>query len=245
MCTTMVDRRLGPESVEAIKGLGLDLEKRYDLCAELGASHAIWLGLWDQEQLLAVHRAIQFGPYLHLKGLFVAARHRGGPAGLLVARATLAYALGCGSEGVLAWIEPSKPDRALAERLRISPQGPLVHRFGLVVPNVRDRQIPLQGTGVLSSKGMSLETNLLGRHEILWTMDRDRLILSAAPVGDPNHLLALVGDLAYKMGARQIEFPIVVADLGALITTHAAGARRLSRATVFLGCTFFRKGEAN
>ncbi len=241
----LVHRPLGPDDGAAVAGLGLGIERRYDMASELGSRHAPWVGVWDRGRLVAAHRGIFFGPYLHLKGLFVAASHQGGSAGLRAARGMLEHAEHLGARGALAWIEPSKPERALAERLQIAVTGPMVHRFGLPVPGAEDRRTARPGRGELSDRSGPLMADLFGDGVIRWTTDGDRLVLSARPDAPPGRLVAEFGDLARERGMRQIEFPLPAADMGALMAAQAAGARRLSRAIVCLGRRIFSSAMAS
>lgn len=129
---------LGPADAEAVGALVTG--RRFTqavLAAELSdADRYVWFGARDRRgDLVAAHRALWWGDYLFLKGVFVDVRERGGAAALRLALGLRDLARREGSRGIAAWVSDASPaQRALAARLRLDRTGAPLHLFAVAVP---------------------------------------------------------------------------------------------------------------
>ncbi|TXS36990.1 hypothetical protein [Streptomyces sp. OR43] len=257
--TTGRVRRLTPADADEILRIvtleGLDPTV---LTRELTGDDYLWMGLASPTGGLgAVHRAMRWGSRLLLKGVFVDASVRGSGAALELGFAMRDHARDSGYAGVAAWVEPHKPEAALARMLRLRTSGPLLHRFEIAVPDSAAHvPLPAHRDRVLTLPGRAPATPLVadvvadddehgpghrsaGAH---WVLDRHRLVLSGFPghsVADLGELVAAAAPTARARGARFLEFPMPAADLSAALCLAAAKARRLSRTPVRLGLLRF------
>ncbi len=211
-----------------------------------------WFGHFVDERVVALHRALRWGSYLHLKGVFVADEFRGTATAIRLALALKSYARLGGWEGVAGWVEPTKPERVLAERLRLHRSGPMVHRIELEflegpTPDITEGR-SLSGSANFD-EGPWLVPDLLGSSgtALHWVRDGGRLVLSGNPctaVGDLPELLHQLTPLARAVGAGALELPINAASLLDLLGLAARGVKRLSRTPVYLGRHRFRALES-
>ena len=124
---------LGPPDVAEV--LNLVAGRRFTpavLARELcDPGHYRWFGLRRPDGCLAaVHRALRWGDYLFLKGVFVDSDQLGGDAALRLAFALREVARGEQVRGIAAWIsESSHAQLALARRLRLEPTEPPLHLY--------------------------------------------------------------------------------------------------------------------
>lgn len=152
----------------------------------------LWAGIdLPNGSLGAVHRSMTWGNHLLLKGVFVDEVLRGSGAALELAFALRDAARGGGHSGLAAWVEPHKPEAALARMLRLRPTGPLVHRFE--VPVAADG--PRAAASVRSCGRITMALPRLAAQvplvadlltgdspaAIQWVHDRHRLVLSGFP----------------------------------------------------------------
>ncbi|MFB7076431.1 hypothetical protein [Streptomyces sp. NPDC056308] len=213
------------------------------------ADDYLWMGLDSPAGGLgAVHRSMRWGEYLLLKGVFVDEPLRGSGAALELAFALRDTARHGQYAGLVAWIEPHKPEAGLAHMLRLRATGPVIHRFDAPVPeDVPAVAVPAHSTGALtvdlpdSQRPTPLVDDLLSADSpkaVRWVLDRHRLVLSGFPpcsVSDLHLVLSTAGPLARAQGAGFVEFPVPASDLSAAFTLVALKARRLSRTPVRLG----------
>jgi hypothetical protein len=244
-------RRLTPEDVDGILRIvtleGLDAPT---LTRELaGGGDYLWVGVDSPAGGLgAVHRSMKWGDYLLLKGVFVDTPLRGSGAALELAFALREAARNGGYAGLSAWVEPHKPEAALARMLRLRPTGPLVHRFEVPVPDdAASTLAPVRDCGLITmdlpepTTLAPLVNDLLtdgSPMTVHWVHDRHRLVLSGFPprtISDLDLVLSAMGPVARAMGARCLEFPVPAADLSAAFFLASVKARRLSRTPVRLG----------
>ncbi|MFI6015589.1 GNAT family N-acetyltransferase [Streptomyces sp. NPDC051243] len=225
-----------------------------------------WMGLFAPDgTAAAVHRAMRWHRHLLLKGVFVDASYRGSGAALSAAFAIRDWARQAGYAGTLAWVEPNKPEARLADRLRLRPGGPLLHRYLVPLPSTSnsarpEATVPRPTAGTLAvplgNGGAPMVQELLGvRQEhpatgtcLGWVLDRSRLVLGGNPcrsVDDLNTLLAAVEETAVFTGATAVEIPFEAADLHAALSLAGLGARRLSRSPVKLGVLSFEDDGAS
>ncbi|MFE7947290.1 GNAT family N-acetyltransferase [Streptomyces sp. NPDC057426] len=182
---------------------------RRELAAE---ADYCWMGLFTPDGTpAAVHRAMRWNRHLLLKGVFVDDEFRGSGASLDVAFAIRDWAREAGYEGVVAWVEPNKPEARLAARLRLRPVGPLLHRYLVQLPYGSDAERPAEppprtsGTLIVPDGGEAgggeagggeagggeaapMVRELLGvpwsssaGTRLAWVLDRSRLVLSGNP----------------------------------------------------------------
>ncbi|MEU2834391.1 GNAT family N-acetyltransferase [Streptomyces lavendulae] len=232
---------------------------RRELAAE---ADYCWMGLFTPDgTLAAVHRAMRWHRHLLLKGVFVDDRFRGSGAALGVVFAIRDWAREAGYEGVVAWVEPNKPEARLATRLRLRPVGPLLHRYLVQLPYGSDAELPtgtpprMSGTLVVPGEYESapMVRELLGVQRspsagtrLAWVLDRSRLVLSGNPcrsMGDLDGFLAVVKDNAVSASATTAEVVVEAADIPAALAMVGLGARRLSRSPVALGMVSFAGAE--
>jgi hypothetical protein len=235
---------------------GANALPRETLALELDCAEAyLWMGLFDDEdgRLAAVHRGLNLGGYLLLKGVTVAPRLQGSTAVLHLALAITEQAKATGWRGVAVWIEPNKPERHIAARLRIAAQGPLVHRYLIPVGTPGDGTplAPSARCGTLSIDlgGAPLVPNLLTPQArgFDWVLDQQRLMLSGNPcpgAAAMPDLLRELGPLAQAIGASGVEIHLPAADLLAAISILSPGVKRLSRTPVRLGVRRFAAAPA-
>ncbi|MCX5000785.1 hypothetical protein OG739_36465 [Streptomyces longwoodensis] len=219
----------------------------------------LWAGIdLPNGSLGAVHRSMTWGNHLLLKGVFVDEVLRGSGAALELAFALRDAARGGGHSGLAAWVEPHKPEAALARMLRLRPTGPLVHRFE--VPVAADG--PRAAASVRSCGRITMALPRLAAQvplvadlltgdspaAIQWVHDRHRLVLSGFPpssVTDLELLVSAAAPVARANGARYLEFPAPAADLPAALFLASVKARRLSRTPVQLGRADFVTSPAD
>jgi Acetyltransferase (GNAT) family len=221
---------------------------------ELGTPrYYTWMGLFSDDNLIAVHRSMRWGPYLLLKGLIVAPQHRGSTAGLRLAIALMEYAKSIGYAGIVVWVEPSKPEREIAARLRINLRGPLVHRIEIPLPEeAGSRRLgsmqPIRaGTMSIEPRGIPMVPDLITPpckrySDLHWVYDNGRIVLSGNPCGsvaDFPDLVFKIMPIAQSVGATALELPIMACDLESMFSIVSTGARRLSRTAVCLGLREF------
>lgn len=228
---------------------------RKRLAEELGEpANYRWWGLHGTDGTLhAVHRSMRWGRHLLLKGVVVDEAARGSNALLRLAFALRDAARDEGFAGVAAWVEPYRPEAALARLLRLRQSGPLVHRFQIPLLS-QDEQ--LTGAGAASSGVSVLATvgvvtpDLLanpagaGQVTVSWGLDGRRLVLSACPcptAADLPELAERFRPLASSLGADSLEVPVPGGDLLAALVLAGRKARRLSRTAVRLGRLDFRE----
>ena len=226
---------------------------RETLCRELDQEDIyVWMGLFDRidGELIAVHRGMDFGGVLLLKGVTVASNRKGSTAALQVALAITENARKSGRKGVAVWVEPSKPERHLAARLRIPATGPLVHRYQLPIGGIgaeSNRPTDLRSSGMFSLRlgEDPLVPNLLPSEafdRINWVLDNQRLLLSTNPCNHASQLpelLRTLAPLAQSVGARALEIHFPASDLISAVAVLSNGAKRLSRTPVRLGVRYF------
>ena len=139
--------RLTPANTDEILRLvNFDDLNRATLVRELTAEDDyLWVGLVTPAgALCGVHRSMRWRRHLLLKGVFVDESARGSGAALELAFALRDSARSAGFAGIVAWVEPHKPEAGLARLLRLRQTSPLLHRF----------EIPLSdGDGQDSSLG--------------------------------------------------------------------------------------------
>ncbi|HET6353208.1 GNAT family N-acetyltransferase [Streptomyces sp.] len=257
-------RRLHDGEVDAalrlcpFEGVDADVIRR-ELAAE---ADYCWMGLFTPDGTpAAVHRAMRWHRHLLLKGVFVDDEFRGSGAALGVAFAIRDWAREVGYEGVVAWVEPNKPEARLATRLRLRPVGPLLHRYLVQLPYGSDAERPTgapprtSGTLVVPGRDEAapMVRELLGvprspsaGTRLAWVLDRSRLVLSGNPcrsMGDLDGFLAAVKDTAVSAGATAAEMVVEAADIPAALAMVGLGARRLSRSPVALGMVSFAGAE--
>ncbi|MFF4832686.1 hypothetical protein [Streptomyces sp. NPDC001315] len=244
-------RRLTPEDVDGVLRF-VELEELDEptLTRELaGGGDYLWMGLdLPNGGLGAVHRSMKWGNYLLLKGVFVNEPLRGSGAALELAFALRDAARHGGYAGLAAWVEPHKPEAALARMLRLRSTGPLVHRFEVRVPDdAPNAAASAHSCGPItvdlpeSAASTPLVADLLTDDSpttVHWVHDRHRLVLSGFPprsISDLGLVLSAVAPVARSKGARYLEFPVPAADLSAAFFLASVKARRLSRTPVRLG----------
>lgn len=212
----------------------------------------LWLALFDagSGDIIGVHRGMRLGSHLLLKGVVVDQRHKGSTSSLQLGRAMVEAATALGLQGVAAWIEPSKPERHLAERLRLVAQGPLVHRYLVPLQPSLAREGPIHGDlfGTVDLTGDQTDVPLVPSllpsrpSHYAWVLDGKRIFLGGNPCPRVSALpLALRGiePLARRVGATSLELALPASDLVSALETLALGARRLSRTPVRLGIRSF------
>ncbi|MFJ4858678.1 hypothetical protein [Streptomyces sp. NPDC088730] len=247
-------RRLTPDDTEGVlRIVALEELDAAALTRELARpDDYLWMGVdLPDGRLGAVHRSMRWGEHLLLKGVFVDEPLRGSGAALQLAFALRDTARAEGYAGLAAWVEPRKPEAALAHMLRLRATGPLLHRFDLPLP----ADVPYATEATARSHGRlqvaaatppPLVADLLtsDEHEgVHWVHDRHRLVLSgfpAASVTDLGQVLAAAAPLAGAAGAHRVELPVPAADLPAAFHLASLKAHRLSRTPVRLGRTDFR-----
>ncbi|MGW2726989.1 hypothetical protein [Streptomyces sp. NPDC001494] len=259
--TTGRVRRLTPEDVDGVLRI-VELEEldAPTLTRELmSGDDYLWLGLDSPDGGLgAVHRSMKWGNRLLLKGVFVSGPLRGSGAALQLAFALRDAARDDGYAGLAAWVEPHKPEAALARMLRLRSTGPLVHRFEVRVPDDAPYgEASVTGCGRLTvdlpeqSAWDPLVADLLtddSPDAVHWVHDRHRLVLSGFPahsVSDVGLVLSAAAPVARSKGARYLEFPVPAADLSAAFFLASVKARRLSRTPVRLGRLDFAAAHQN
>jgi hypothetical protein len=196
------------------------------LAAELAPDSAYrWIGMTGPAgELLAAHRSMFWGDYLLLKGLFADASARGTGAALRLAFELREVARREGRRGIVAWVPPKSPATLVAQRLRLRPAGPWVHRYEFPVPLQEASQAPAAagtfgavtattGSVMVRAEGTAaswIVPNLLhapeaearggtsGSHDrsVHWVVDRTRLSLSGLPCSRLEHLPRLLEELA-------------------------------------------------
>ncbi|MER7842065.1 hypothetical protein ABTY98_40825 [Streptomyces sp. NPDC096040] len=241
-------RRLTPEDVDSVLRI-VEIEEldAATLTRELvGGRDYLWMGLdLPNGDLGAVHRSMKWGNYLLLKGVFVNEPLRGSGAALELAFALRDAARNGGYAGLAAWVEPHKPEAALARMLRLRSAGPLVHRFEVPVPDDAPyAAASVQDCGPITvdlPESAPLVADLLTDDSpttVHWVHDRHRLVLSGFPprsISDLGLVLSAAAPVARSKGARYLEFPVPAADLSAAFFLASVKARRLSRTPVRLG----------
>jgi GNAT superfamily N-acetyltransferase len=255
-------RRLTADDTEGVLRI-VDLEEldSANLARELACpDDYMWMGVdLPEGRLGAVHRSMRWGDHLLLKGVFVDEPLRGSGAALQLAFALRDTARAEGYEGLAAWVEPHKPEAALAHMLRLRSTGPLVHRFDVPLPADGPYAVAAtaRSNGRLVMEPVTsappLVADLLtgdAPGSVRWVHDRHRLVLSgfpAASVTDLGQVLAAAAPLAKAVGTRRVELPVPAADLSAAFFLASLKAHRLSRTPVRLGRADFgstRRGHA-
>ena len=217
-----------------------------------------WWGLPNlRGGLVAVHRAIVWGRYLFLKGVFVDRSARGGSAALSLAFALRTLAEREGLHGLVGWIGTSQEYHSpIADRLRLRPDGPSVHRYLLPLPSPAateaEKPTPqaLSGSFVLRPPATTKNPTLLVpdlldatvNASAHWVVDRDRLTLSALPcwsIADLKTLPARLASLVRRTNVRFADVPVPAADISLAPHLITLGAQRLSPTTYRLGRTEF------
>ncbi|HEY3465623.1 MAG TPA: hypothetical protein VGL47_10860 [Amycolatopsis sp.] len=250
-------RRLTPDDTDEIYELitfdGLSAAR---LAAELAAGDDYhWVGLVDPAgRLRGVHRSLRWGSHLMLKGVFVEKSVRGSGAVLRLAFALRELARDAGCAGIAAWIEPSKPEAALARVLRLRAEGSLLHRFEVRFADDGGRGAGAgspRNSGVLTRQAVGaapgaplvgdlLRTDGAGGIVAHWVIDGRRAVLSGCPVWTVGLLDRVVSAVRDQVGdVDAVEFPLPAGDLAAALVLTGTGARRLSRTPIRLGrCDF-------
>ncbi|HEV2886699.1 MAG TPA: hypothetical protein VGX49_07310, partial [Jatrophihabitans sp.] len=210
MLSLVADRRFTPEV----------------LARELGdPGHYRWFGLRRPDGCLAaVHRALRWGDYLFLKGVFVDPDQLGGDAALRLAFALREVARGEQVRGIAAWVsESSQAQLALARRLRLEPTEPPLHLYtmpfagftgAVSTPPPNPAQATREVEEILARHHAGRDEDFLvpdlltrpdslagpaaldGREIRRAVADRDRLLLSSLPCADADELVALLAELA-------------------------------------------------
>ncbi|MFJ3878469.1 GNAT family N-acetyltransferase [Streptomyces sp. NPDC090077] len=258
--TALTARRLrGEEAAAALRLCPFDDVDADVIRRELAAEgDYCWMGLFTPDgELAAVHRAMRWHRHLLLKGVFVDDGFRGTGAALGAAFAIRDWAREAGYDGVVAWVEPNKPEARLAARLRLRPVGPLLHRYLVRLPYgtgaERPAGTPPRASGTLVVPGgdeaAPMVRELLGvprgpsaGTRLAWVLDRSRLVLSGTPcrsTGDLDGFLSALRDTAGPVGATAAEVLVEAADIPAALAMAGLGARRLSRSPVRLGMASF------
>lgn len=225
----------------AFDGLG-DADVRRELSC---AGGYVYVGLRGPGgQVVALHRAMVWGDQLLLKGVVVRPGATDSGAPLRLAFWLRDEARRRGLTGVCAWVEPRRPEAALAQRLRLRPRGVLVHRY-----EVRwgdgEGEPSAPYTGTIDVPGEHLLPDLLDSSpgdevttsRIRWVIDGRRLVLSGWPgptVADLVEVLAELVPASVAAAVSSVEAPLPAADLAAAFGIAATGGRRLSRTPVLL-----------
>ncbi|MEV4893007.1 hypothetical protein AB0K48_26855, partial [Nonomuraea sp. NPDC055795] len=197
-----------------------------------------WMGLYTPDGTpAALHRGLRWHRHLLLKGLFVADRFRESGVGLRAAFAIRAWARQQDLAGILAWIEHGRPESHLAQRLRLRPSSPLLHRYLLPLPcppGGAARAVPATGVVTVPGDGAPMVKELLGLEQddpgstrLGWALDRTRLLLSGNPcatVADLPVLVEAAATPAAATGATGIEVLFEAADLHAAFQLFLAPA---------------------
>jgi hypothetical protein len=206
------------------------------------ANTYVWMGAFDRSgTLVGAHRAMLWGSHLLLKGLTVASSHLGSTAALALATSLRNHANEIGLSGLAVWIEPSKSERRIADRLGLVAQGPRVHRYQFPLDNPPCPDMSAIAGGLLAWEfdGTPMVRDLLGtRGGVCWVLDRGRVVLSGTPcasIDEARRFAQAVGARVGCVRASSVEFTLLAADLDAAIRALAAGGRRLSRTPVRLG----------
>ena len=214
--------------------------------------HHVWMGLRDPAgRLVGVHRGLVWHRHLLLKGLCVDAPTAGPTASLTLALAMRDEARARGLTGVAAWVEPHRREAHLAQRLRLTPTTPLVHRF--LLPAGRGGAGPVDGgplSGVvempptaepLLTPGLPGEPTSLPEAvtRVAWLLDRDRLLVAGVPGPDLGGLREFLTEVAERAGVRPVAFEVALpaADLLVSLGLTRSGAHRASRTPVRLAVT--------
>ncbi|MEV5242998.1 hypothetical protein AB0K89_28380 [Streptomyces cinnamoneus] len=253
-----VRRLTSADSDEILRIVDLEGLDAVTLARELAAEDDYcWVGLdTPADGLCAVHRSMRWGDYLLLKGVFVDVPARGSGAALELAFALRDIARRRGYAGVVAWVEPHKPEAGLARMMRLQVTGPLIHRFEVPVPDGGPPVVaPSAGHGTLAldlpdpERSARLVDDLLNGGSpmvVRWVLDRHRLVLSGFPprsVADLHVVTSAAGPLARAKGALFLELPLPAADITAALSLAKVKARRISRTPVRLGRLDFSTGH--
>lgn len=212
------------------------------------------MGLYAPDgTLAAVHRGMRWHRHLLLKGVFVDDGFRGSGAGLGAAFAIRDWARSVGFDGILVWVERDKRESQLATRLRVRPDGPLIHRYLVPLPSAGAAAhpgagvgrpaagvltVPLTGRGAALRELLGIEQDGSGGTRLGWILDRSRLVLGGNPCRSITELEILVAATAEAVGltgAMSLEIPFEAADIHAALSLAGIGAKRLSRVPVRLG----------
>ncbi len=200
-----------------------DLRNRHD---------NIWVGAKDPEgKIVAAHRGVRAGNRLFLKGLIVSPEAEGTLLAMRIAWAIKQVAEEEGYAGLHSWIEPFKPEAILARRLRLQPEGELLHRF--VIP------IETLGTEGLPTPAETPPTNNRAGQAMMTGED---LLSVLTPVFSADDLVRWVHRSLPSTTRGQlanVEFSAPASDLPLVLSLLAMGARRINRTPVYLGTLDF------
>ncbi|MEJ8675580.1 hypothetical protein [Chromobacterium amazonense] len=209
----------------------------------------VWVGMLDHNKLIAIHRGLVWGGYLLLKGVAVSKKWQGSIAALQLASFMLSHAKLFGLKGVAAWVEPSKPERFLSERLKIKPHGQFLHRYSIPFHNLNcspsyTEKIILSGRESFTFDKSPLVDDIFmsSGTDISWIFDNGRLVLSANPCGHVSQLSNVINKfspLAKDIGAKALEVFIPAVDLMSSVEILRYQVQRLSRTPVRLGIRTF------
>lgn len=258
------------EPADAADLLLLVGERRFTpagLARELADRHRYrWVGIRQPDGLLAAaHRALSWGDYLFLKGVFVDPTARGSDFSLRLAIELRRIARQEDRRGIAAWIsQSSQAQVVLARRLRLAEVGPTLHLYALPFPPPASALLdpmpdPIARADeiLLSYQNAAAERALvpdllsqpaarrcLGSAAIRSLPDRDHLLLSGLPCASPDEVTALLGDLAtvaQRLSLSAMELPAPASEI--LLSLWLAGrkAQRLSWRPVRLGRSDFEQ----
>lgn len=226
-----------------------------------------WVGIRQPDgTLAAAHRALSWGDYLFLKGVFVDPAARGSDFSLRLAFELRRIARREDKRGIAAWISQSSPAQVvLARRLRLAEAGPLLHLYALPFtapagaqaaagsdPLARAEEILLRyrtdaGERALLPDLLSpSEAQRPGKPGARSLPDRDHLLLSGLPCADPDRVAALLGELtpiAERLSLSAMELPAPAADIMLSLWLAGRKARRVSWRPVQLGRSDFEQAR--
>lgn len=225
-----------------------------------------WVGIRQPDgRLAATHRALFWGDYLFLKGVFVDPDVRGSDYALRLALELRRIARREGKRGIAAWVSQSSPAQVvLARRLRLTEVGPLLHLYAVPYddasagaegapvadPLARADEILLRYRTAAGER--ALVPDLLVRPELercgkpaaASLPDRSHLLLSSLPCADLDQVKALLGELApiaERLALPAVELPAPASDITLGLWLAGQKARRISWRPVRLGRSDFEQ----
>ena len=224
-----------------------------------------WVGVRQPDgRLAAAHRALSWGDYLFLKGVFVDPAVRGSDYALRLALELRRIARREDKRGIAAWVSQSSLAQVvLARRLRLTEVGPLLHLYAvpygastgaqgapLADPLARADEILLRYRTDAGER--ALVPDLLVRPEVercgkpaaASLPDRSHLLLSSLPCADLDQVKALLGELApiaERLALPAVELPAPASDITLSLWLAGRKARRISWRPVRLGRSDFEQ----
>ena len=224
-----------------------------------------WAGVrGDDGRLVAAHRALRWGGYLFLKGVFVDPAARGGDGAPRLAFFLRDLARREAMPGIAAWVSESSPAQlALARRLRLERTGPPLHLYTLPFAGFlgdradRTSCAPAEAAGRIESVLARRHAELSARVVLADLLkkpdpgvtsaglaarralpDRNRLLLSSLPCTGPDDLCALLAELApaaRALGLDEAELCVPAADIPFALWLTSRKAPRVSPRPVYVG----------